>query len=513
MGLCYCLLFAGCFETLHLGLPPKPVRPGSPSSHGGILVPLDPPTLEPPLPPPDRLPDFPPTEVKQAEVPLELAEVLESVGRHFPLLQAADQERVIAAGNRLAAEGAFDLTLRNRYFQQGGTFVNNRFDFGFEQPTAVHGINFLTGYRLSNGEFPVYYGDRDTANGGEFRGGLSIPLLKDGPIDRRRAILRQAQIGEEIADPVVRRAFLDAYRGGAKAYWNWVAAGEQFQVADALLRIARDRQSGLEQQFKAGQISEFIVVDNRRLIVEREGALIGAERRFQQTTFDLSLFVRDQGGHPVQVSAHRLPPRFSQQSPPAPPQNLAADIELAWQSRPELQRFQALRERLEVDVRLAENQTLPALNVGAFANQDVGPGKKTTGSFALDRTIYEGNVTLEVPLQRREARGRLQAARGGMAQLLAQERYVRDVIQTEVQDAHSNLDRIFQRLIRAREELRITEKVGELEMERFRKGQSTLLEVNLRELASAGARAKVIDALADYFRAQADYIAALGRIE
>jgi outer membrane protein TolC len=47
-------------------------------------------------------------------------------------------------------------------------------------------------------------------------------------------------------------------------------------------------------------------------------------------------------------------------------------------------------------------------------------------------------------------------------------------------------------------------------MERCRKGQSTLLEVNLRELTAAGAQIKVIDALADYFRTQADYRAALG---
>jgi outer membrane protein, heavy metal efflux system len=95
-------------------------------------------------------------------------------------------------------------------------------------------------------------------------------------------------------------------------------------------------------------------------------------------------------------------------------------------------------------------------------------------------------------------------------QLHAQEQYARDQIAVEVQDAASNMDRTYQRLGRAREEQRIADRVADLERDRFRKGQGTLLEVNLRELAAAGARAKVVETLADFFRAVADHRAALG---
>jgi outer membrane protein TolC len=95
-------------------------------------------------------------------------------------------------------------------------------------------------------------------------------------------------------------------------------------------------------------------------------------------------------------------------------------------------------------------------------------------------------------------------------QLLAQERFARDRISVEVQDAISNLDRTYERWLRARDEQRVAQLVAELEFERFRQGQSNLLEVNLRELAAAGAQAKVIDAAADYARALADFRAALG---
>ena len=95
-------------------------------------------------------------------------------------------------------------------------------------------------------------------------------------------------------------------------------------------------------------------------------------------------------------------------------------------------------------------------------------------------------------------------------QVLAQERYARDVIVAEVQDVVSNLDRTYQRLLKAREEVAVADQVAMLERKRFDLGTSTFLEVNLRELFAAGARAKVVDTLAEYQRALADLRAATG---
>jgi cobalt-zinc-cadmium efflux system outer membrane protein len=516
LGLVILAFGLGCSEPLKPLLIVDHGITGDRLPQGGITVPLAPPTLGPPVASKENLPATPPEKAAEAPSgsPLGLNEVLESVAAHFPLVLAAEQERAIAGGQRLAAEGGFDTNFKGRVLSQGGTFPNNRLDSLFEQPTPLGGVSLLAGYRYGFGEFPVYYGDRLTADDGEFRAGLQIPLLKDSAIDRRRALLEQAKINENLADPVVRRVRIDAFRAAAKSYWNWVAAGEQVHVAQSLLRIARERQAGLEEQSKKGQIAEFVVIDNRRLVVEREGVLVGAERRWQQSAFDLSLYLRDPQGNPVIAQAPRLPGRFLEQEPVAPPApQLADDIDTAWKQRPELARFQFLRERLMIDIRFNENQMLPALNLGAFASQDLGPGKKLKGLFALERTVYEGGVTLEVPLQRRDARGKTQAANAAMSQLLVQERFARDTIQAEVQDVYSAMDRAIQRVRLSREEQKIAERVADLERERFLKGQSNLLEVNLRELAAASARAKVIESLADFQRARIDYRAALGRVD
>jgi len=523
LGAALLFVLMGCSMSSHalssaVNAMPLPVPVLSPAAEVPDRLPSPPAVAE--LPPPARpAPDpEPPPDGRREFVPatqpsatLELDDVLASVDEHFPLLLAIVQEVEIASGQRLAAEGGFDLNLRGRGSSQGGSFSNSRLDVLAEQATPYNGMSLFSGYRFGQGDFPVYYGDRLTADGGEFRTGIVLPMLRDHAIDRRRANLRQAQVAEDLANPAVQRARIDYFRAGAQVYWRWVSAGELYRVADGVLRIARDRQRGLEEQFQRGQIAEFVVIDNRRLIAEREGMLIAAERRFQQAAIELSLYWRGVSGKPQVPTANQLPSGFAERQPHPPNANKIHEVVAEAQgTRPELLRFALLKERAAIDLQLACNQRLPTLNAAVAASQDVGEGKSSTGIFALERSAVEGSLLLEVPLQRREATGRVRVAQATLRQLLAQERFARDQIGVEVQDSISNLDRTFHRLGRAREEKQIAQRVAELERERFEKGQGTLLEVNLRELTSAGAQAKVIEALGDFFRAEADLRAALG---
>jgi outer membrane protein TolC len=480
----------------------------------GIRRPYAPPQLPPPVAVEARLPTPPPPRSEAVTPPVEtlgLDVVLASVEQHYPLLLAVAQERAIASGQRLSAEGVFDANFRFRESFQDGTFDSHRLDMVLEQPTPFSGLALFGGYRFGFGNFPVYYGDRKTNSGGEFRGGLVLPLLRDSAIDRRRASLRQAQIQENLADPTIQRARLDFLRAATRAYWSWVAAGEQYRVAEGLLKVARERQAGFEEQARKGQISDFVALDNSRLIIEREGSLIAAERRWQQAALELSLFWRDRNGEPITPKGQQLPSGFLHAAVPPPPDGDAnGPIAEAYVRRPELLRFQLQKERIAVELRLAENQLLPAVNFSVAGAQDVGKGKPGTGANAPDEQVFEAAVTMDLPLQRRDARGKVLTAQAQLGQLLAQERYLRDLIAVEVRDAVSNLVQTYQRLDRAREEQRVAERVADQERDRFRAGAATLLEVNLRELTAAAAQAKVIDALADYFRAWADFQIAVG---
>lgn len=489
-------------EVERLGLPPA-----------GILRAIIPVGPADPEPLPATLPGKPESrhDPKVPPLPqagaLHLREVLESVEQAFPLLLAAELERDIAAGQLLAAEGAFDLNFRARSINvPEGSYPQYRFDAIFEQATPLLGASFFAGYRYGFGDFPSYSGGLFTADGGEFRAGFILPLLRGMPIDRARATLRQAQLGQLQAEPDIQRLRLAFLRAAARAYWTWVAAGEQYSVAENLLRIAVERQEALNEQFRQRFISELPVRDNQRLVFDRRGLLALAEQRWQLATYQLSLYLRDANGQPQMPAPQRLPRHFLALTPQEPqPRHLRRDIELALSLRPELLRFQIQRERLGVELRLAEDQQRPALNFSMTGISDVGfsgPG--------VDRYSWELGLSFEVPLQRREALGRAQTLRAQLLRLAAEEQFARETIIAEVQSAVTELDRAFARLQQAREEQAMAERVLAFEKERQRAGAIDLLVINIRERDAFTALIKVIDALADYYRAEADYRAVLG---
>lgn len=439
-------------------------------------------------------------------VPLQIEDVLRSVENHYPLLLAVEQERQIAGGKVLSAQGAFDNIIKSSYQNEPGntSYPSNYFNFGIEQATPFGGMSYFSGYRVSEGIFPDYYGYNVTGDGGEFRGGMTFPLLRDKAIDRRRANLAQAGIDRAIAEPVIRRQRLDAFRAAARAYWAWVATGQRLKITRKLLEIAQERDQALAIRVQQGAIAPIERTDNQQTIADRQGRLAVAERRFQEASFMLSLYYRDALGRSVVVSEDHLPTEM--------PELIAFDparadeaIAVAVVYRPELQRLRLQRERVEVDLRLAENQTLPGVNAIIAAAQDIGKGKKD-----LDRTTLELAVGVDLPIQRRDARGKIVSAQAQMLQLAAQERMANDQITAEVRDTLSALDRAYAVRQRAKERQNFAAQVEEGERRRLLLGQSNILTLNLRELATFDAALTVIDAEFEYFRALADYRAALG---
>lgn len=507
---------------------PAAVRPGSAPPARSPVVPAahsEPenkfaaqPALPPPRPvepapksaPPAAPTDAPPIAGAPPSVggPLGLDEVLAAVEQHYPLLRAVEQERVAAGGRLLSAMGAFDLNLGATADGQGTTYDNFRGGVAVSQGLPVAGLGVFAGYRNGYGTFPTYNLGQKTADGGEFRAGVSIPLLQGRDIDRPRAAVQQARIDSQIAEPVIHRQRLDFHRAAARTYWNWVGAGHRLKVAEELVRLAVERDEQLRVRVEAGPAANIERVDNQQNIALRNGLLVQAQRAFQQATIELSLFLRDAAGTPTLAGPARLP-TFPDVQPM--PTGFDEALQTALVNRPEPQRLRLQRERAAVDLRLASNQTLPAVNAVVAAAQDVGYGTSSlSGPNGLDRTTLNAGVAMQLPLQRRDARGREIAAGAQLAQIEAQLRQAEDVVRAEVQDALSALDRAYEFHRQARQRVELARLVARAEREQLRLGRSDVLRVTLREQAAFDADVVEIGARQDYFRALAEFRAALG---
>jgi outer membrane protein TolC len=450
------------------------------------------PAVEAELPPPDQ-------------EPLALSEVITAVYASYPALDAASRERQIAAGQQLAAMGAFDLNLAGEAIAQPLAYYKNyRYDVELNRYNWSGGRTFA-GYRLGRGFFEPWYKERQTDEGGEFRVGFALPFLRDAAIDKRRAAVFQAEISQAAAEPFVQAEVIDTVRGATIAYWNWVAAGQRVEIARRVRKLAADRQVGMETRAQRGEIAEIELIDNQRLIVSRQAKLIEAELKLQQAAVTLSLFLRDGLGRPLLVSAAQLPPEF-----PRPPEfESESESELvaaALARRPELRLLALEAQRQDVEVQQASNLALPGFDGVLAASQDVGEPyspKRDKSPFEL-----QAGLLLDVPLQRREARGKLLEARGKLAQIAAKTRGTEQSITAEVQAANAAMEANRSALLQALQNVELARQLAEAERTKLARGDSDLLMVNLREVNMVEAELLVVEAEFNYVVAVAQLHAA-----
>ncbi|MDA0808304.1 MAG: TolC family protein, partial [Planctomycetota bacterium] len=437
---------------------------------------------------------------------LNLAEVISSVLTTYPMVQAAALQFDSAQGQIISAEGAFDTKLKGAT-ENGplGFYETYRHSVGAIQPLA-NGGEVFGGYRVGRGDFQPWYQERQTNDGGEFKAGLSVPLSRNVSIDDRRAGVRKAGLDLAAADPQFRGEVIFTVRAASEAFWQWVAAAAQQRIARQVLDLATTRNDGLEEEVRMGAKALPDLKDNRRSILSREAKLIETERKVTQSATKLSIFLRTPGGEPRLASIDEVPDFPN----PVPPDE-AWQIDLtqqAIQSRPELRELELAIERIDVEIAEADNDLLPNISAVLVGSQDVGEPtskKRDKSEFELEAALL-----VDVPLQRRKAKGKLTSLEAKRAQLAQKRRLSEDKIRTDIAIAFEAVRAAYERVQRTAEARDLADYMAEVEREKFNAGESDLLKVALREEKAAESAGKAIEAQLEYQLGLAHLRAATG---
>jgi outer membrane protein TolC len=437
---------------------------------------------------------------------LQLSDVLTSVTNTFPLVHAAALQYEVAQGQLQSAEGAFDLKLKAAS-ENGpvGFYETYRQSAGAVQPLMFGGEVF-GGYRIGRGQFQPWYQERQTNDGGEFKAGLSVPLARNVSIDDRRAGLRKAVIDYSAADPQYRTAVIETVQSASNAYWNWVAAGARETIAAQVLGLATTRNDGLKEEVRTGAKPPPVLQDNRRSMLSREAKLIDAQRKLRQTAAKLSIYLRTSTGEPLMPASSRLPEFPSIAEPLDEIRSRLTQVAL--QTRPELRELDLSIERVDVEIAESENDLQPNVDAILVGAQDVG----APTSSKRDKSPFEveAAVLVDVPLQRRKARGKLASLEAKRSQIAHKQRLTTDKIRTEIDIAFAALTAAYERVQRTAEAQQLAEFMAGVEREKLAAGESNLLSVALREEQAAEAAGTEVDANLEYQLALAALRAAAG---
>ena len=162
---------------------------------------------------------------------LQLDSVIASTLNHHPALKGEKQERVAANAELLSAQGAFDPSIKGNALSNITGGYSGQYGSAFvEQPLQLYGSKVFAGYRVGDGSFPIYDNYYETLSGGETQFGFEVPLLRDGPTDKRRTEIRKSESGQLIADALIEQKKIELARAAALTYWDWTAARNKLKV-------------------------------------------------------------------------------------------------------------------------------------------------------------------------------------------------------------------------------------------------------------------------------------------
>lgn len=438
--------------------------------------------------------------------PLRLEAVVRSAFTSFPAVLAAHNKREMARGEKRSAEGGFDTILK-MYSRSSlaGQYQNENVDIGFEQPTDFYGVSFFGGYRRGIGNYPVYEGKSATATAGEVRAGINIPLWRNREVDRRRTNLAQSELSQMMASHEYDHQLLDLERQATYRYWDWVLAGRRSTIAKNLLDLAISRNEAIHQRIKLGDLAAIDADENQRAVLERRERLIAAERGLEQAAIQLSLYLRSPEGETLMPTVEDLPDGFPD-AQSHPHQNIEHLIETALTNRPDLRRLEQNIRHAELEHQLARNQNQPNVDLVISGAQDFGVSQ----NYLVNRSEFYAGVSIDIPVQQRVAEGKSITAEANVLRLKADLTLLEDRIRNEIKDALSAINASYKRIQIAEDHRQIATKLEDAEKSRYELGESNLMIVNLRELATGDAALTYADALNGYHRALADFRFASG---
>jgi len=439
---------------------------------------------------------------------IELDEVLASSLRHFPQILAALERTEAQAGKVLASEGAFDLQLENTTYTRAlGYYDGKIVDSKLVKPLPDFNAKVYGGYRISDGEFPVYEDELFTNGGGEFKIGAVFSLLRDRDIDERRFALRDNTLALTQTELEARLTQIKVQHQATQAYLSWLAAGKALEIYRGLLVLAETRQDGLEQRVADGDLARVYLNENRQYILKRSSKVAEAERLLANHANRLALYLRDETGAPRPPQIAELPgawPDLGRIDATA----LEATIAATKADRPEVGLVAADVERERNRLALGNNALKTRVDLNLEASRDIGGG-----SFTRDETDAIVRLEVTVPLERRTGLGKVAEARANLSRLELERQFLNEQIEVEVRNIANDISAAERFLDLAGQEVEQAEILERAERERFEDGASDFFVVNLREEAAADARVRHIEAQLGFQQALTNFYAATVQLD
>jgi outer membrane protein TolC len=423
---------------------------------------------------------------------LTLESVFDQVKKYHPMAGRALLQRDFAAAELLKAKGSFDPTAQSTISQK--YFANKDYYSLINGEVKIptwYGIDFKGGYDINRG---IFLGNENkTPDNGLWYAGVSVPLGQGLWIDERRAQVKSARIGQNLAINQQQDMTNEVLFQTANVYWDWFRAYHVRQVLNEAVKNAKLRFEAVRTYAIKGDRPGIDTIEASIQVQNINLSLSQAEMELVKATNALSGQLWDENMQNENLSIKKQPidltivTKSIQDDVPKINNNLIPE------SHPYLEVLRQKLLQLDIEKRLKQDKLKPKLNVQYNPlSESFGSGETT--HFSINN--YKWGMEFKMPLFLRKERGEIKLADLKIQETDLMLRQKTNELQIKFENYITEWRATLDQIEIFGKTVELYKQMLEAERRLFNIGESSLFVVNSREQAYINAQIKLTEIVA-----------------
>ncbi len=320
-------------------------------------------------------------------------EFIDQVKKNHPLSKQAKIVVDKASADAMIARSNFDPTIG---FQSDMKTFDGKNYFNYQNtelkiPTWA-GIDISTGIESNRGQFL----NSEVSKGQSSYLGISVPVIKNLVIDRRRAAVLQAKnlilASEQEKQSIVNNLLLDA----SLQYWKWAAQYQLLKLYNQYVVTSSNRFNITKIAFNNGERASLDTLEALTQLQQLKILENDADLLFTNAGIELSYYLWDNQDSALQLSPTMIPDTLNSKQISIE-SGIADLISLSILQNPEVRAYEYKINNLLIEKKLKFQSLLPMLNVKSnILNQNYNVFKDAGSQFYQNN--YKFGVDFKMPL-------------------------------------------------------------------------------------------------------------------
>lgn len=346
----------------------------------------------------------------------------------------------------------------------------------------------------------------------DFSVSISQPLLRGAGVRTNTHSIRIAEYDKSITDARTKLEVISVIAAMDRVYWRLYAAFQQLEVRKQQYELANAQLQRAERFVEAGVQAQIEVNRAEAGLAQSLESIILAQNDLQDRQRELKQTL-NKTGLPLQGPTAIIP-----STEPEPVHyTFQADrlVNQAIDNRMEMLELELEIARNISTIHYLRNQALPLVSMDYTYNiNGLGPTRSNSYDLLQDNNFADHIIGLRllVPLGNKAAESTLRAAYFTRIQTLASRENRQKMIEVEVLDALDQLESNWQRILAARQNTILQERLYQAEIRQFENGLTTSTDVLIAQTDFANAQSAEINALTEYQIALVDLAFATGTL-